>query len=189
MLEGQTADDLQGQLLRRVAARDMEALAEFYDQTAGSLFSVAIRILGDPTEAEEVIQDVFVQLWDKAAIFDSTLGSAIHWALSITRHRSIDRLRSRQRRARLLEEVQNATEMEGEASGPSAGAIEAEETALVRNALDSLPSDQRQAIQMSFFEGKTHLEIADLLQEPLGTIKARIRRGMLKLRDSLQEHE
>ena len=190
MLEGQTADEWQGQLLRRVAARDMEALAEFYDQTAGSLFCVAVRILGDPTEAEEVIQDVFVQLWDKAAIFDSTLGSAIHWALSITRHRSIDRLRSRQRRARLLEEVQNVTEIDSTTGpGPSTGAMEAEEARRVRSALDSLPADQRQAIQMAFFEGKTHLEIAGLLQEPLGTIKARIRRGMLKLRGSLQKHE
>jgi RNA polymerase sigma-70 factor (ECF subfamily) len=190
MLEGPTAEDSQGHLLRRVAARDMEALAKFYDQTAGALFSVAIRILGDPTEAEEVIQDVFVQIWDKAPIFDPALGSAIHWALSITRHRAIDRLRSRHRRARLLEEFQNATEPDSTvASGQSPRALHADEAALVRRALDSLPADQRQAIQLAFFEGQTHLEIAEALHQPLGTIKARIRRGMLKLRDSLQEHQ
>src|ERR1043166_10144366 len=104
---GEEAQDAQRQLLQRIAARDLEALSEFYDQTAGSLFSVAVRILGDTGEAEEVIQDVFVQIWEKAAVFDATLGSAFHWVVSIARHRSIDRLRSRQRRARLVEELKN----------------------------------------------------------------------------------
>src|SRR5262245_1455016 len=92
---GEEAQDAQNQLLQRIAARDLEALSEFYDQTAGPLFSVSVRILGDAGEAEEVIQDVFVQIWEKASVFDATLGSAFHWVLSITRHRSIDRLRSR----------------------------------------------------------------------------------------------
>jgi RNA polymerase sigma-70 factor (ECF subfamily) len=187
MLEGQTAEESQAQLLNRVAARDMQALADFYDQTAAPLFSVAVRILGDPNEAEEVVQDVFVQIWDKAASFNATLGSAIHWALSITRHRSIDRLRARQRRARVLDELQNTAPVDfPPAASPSQ--VDTDEAALIRTALDRLPSDQKQAILMAFFEGKTHLEIAEALHEPLGTIKARIRRGMLKLRDGLQEY-
>jgi RNA polymerase sigma-70 factor (ECF subfamily) len=186
MLEGQTAEDTRAQLVQRMATGDVEALSEFYDQTAGALFSVAVRMLGDHAEAEEVIQDVFVQIWENAAVFDTTLGSAIHWALSITRHRAIDRLRARQRRARLLDEWQSSI---AEDAAPSpAERLEGDEAAMVRKALNKLPADQKQALLMAFFEGKTHLEIAASLGEPLGTVKARIRRGMLKLRDSLQEY-
>jgi RNA polymerase sigma-70 factor (ECF subfamily) len=188
MLEGQAAEELHAQLLRRVAAKDTDAVSEFYDQTAGPLFSVALRILGDPAEAEEVIQDVFVQIWEKASVFDPSLGSAIHWALSITRHRSIDRLRSRQRRSRVLDELEATTVTDPQTQTEQDVGFDAEEAVLVRSALGTLPPDQRQAIQMAFFEGKTHLQIAEALHEPLGTIKARIRRGMLKLRDSLQEY-
>jgi RNA polymerase sigma-70 factor (ECF subfamily) len=186
MLEGQATEESQARLLQRIAMRDAQALSDFYDQTAGPLFSVAVRILGDPAEAEEIIQDVFVQIWEKAAVFDTTLGSAIHWALSITRHRSIDRLRARHRRTRLLEELltTNAVEDESEAA---VGRLE-DETAIVRKALNGLPLDQRQPLLMAFFEGKTHTEIADFLGEPLGTVKARIRRGLLKLRANLQEY-
>jgi RNA polymerase sigma-70 factor (ECF subfamily) len=187
MLEGPTAEESHAQLLQRIAARDAQALSEFYDQTVGPLFSVAVRILGDPAEAEEVIQDVFIQIWERAAVFDTTLGSAIHWALSITRHRSIDRLRARQRRARLLDELMT-TNVAQDAPETGPARLERDEAAIVRTALDRLPPDQRQALLMAFFEGKTHLEIAQALGEPLGTIKARIRRSILKLRDSLQEY-
>src|SRR5205085_12542458 len=119
--------------------------------------------------------------------FDPMLGSAFHWALSIARHRSIDRLRARQRRARVIDELNNRAlgEPSSEPS-PDRRAAGAEEIAAVHSALKSLPDEQRLAIEMAFFSGKTHLEIAQALSEPLGTIKARIRRGMLKLRDSLQ---
>ena len=191
MLERETAEETkaaQAQLLQRVAAGDRQAVSELYDQIAAPLFSVAVRILGDAADAEEVIQDVFVQLWEKAAIFDSSLGSAFHWALSITRHRSIDRLRSRQRRARLVEELQNTMSSEVSSQAERASALDAEDAGVVRTALRTLPEDQRQAIELAFFGAKTHLEIAESLNEPLGTIKARIRRGMMKLRDSLQEY-
>src|SRR5439155_825912 len=105
MRDLQAAEEIQTQLLRRVAAQDRQALADFYDQVAGVLFSTSLRVLGDPQEAEEVIQDVFVQIWDKAGTFDVNLGTPFHWALSITRNRSIDRLRSQQRRARVMEEL------------------------------------------------------------------------------------
>src|SRR5712671_3952219 len=112
MLDPQSVEESQAQLLRRVAAQDRQALAEFYDQVAGVLFSTSARILGDAHEAEEVIQDVFVQIWEKAATFDATLGAPFHWALGITRNRSIDRLRSRQRRSRLIEEMHQAASAE-----------------------------------------------------------------------------
>src|ERR1035441_4028756 len=103
MVDQQTAEESQAQLLLRVAAQDAQALAEFYELTAKPLFSLAVRILGDVSEAEEVIQDVFVQIWKNAPSFAPLLGPAFYWALSITRNRSIDRLRTRQRRARLIE--------------------------------------------------------------------------------------
>jgi len=187
MLEGQTAEQSQAQLLQRIARRDVQALSEFYEQTVGPLFSVAVRILGDRTEAEEVIQDVFLQIWQKAAVFDSALGSGMHWALSITRHRSIDRLRARQRRVRLVDELET-TKPHEDSPESAASRLGNDDAAEVRTALDTLPPDQREALLMAFFESKTHIEIAEALGQPLGTIKARIRRGMLKLRDALQEY-
>jgi RNA polymerase sigma-70 factor, ECF subfamily len=189
MADGPTPEQAQARLLQRVAAGDREAFAEFYDQTAAPLFSLAVRILGDAGEAEEALQDVFVQVWEKATMFDPLLGTAFHWALSITRHRAIDRLRRGQRRARLADELQDAVEADPPpASGPDQEALQADAGAAVRAALKSLPEDQRQAIEMAFFGGLAHPEIAEALRQPLGTIKARIRRGLLKLRDSLQDH-
>jgi len=188
MLEQSTSEE-QAQLVRRIAAGDLQAMSDFYDQTATPLFSVALRILGDSSEAEEVVQDAFVQIWEKAARFDPLLGAAFHWALSITRHRAIDRLRSRQRRARLADQLQESGAGEpAPASAPDLYALDAEESAGVRAALGSLPADQRQAIEMAFLGGLTHPEIAEALGEPLGTVKARIRRGLLKLRESLQTY-
>jgi len=189
MLEGQTVAELQAQLLGRMAAQDTQALSEFYDQTAAPLYSVAVQILGDPAEAEEVIQDVFVQIWEKAATFDAALGAPFHWALSIARHRAIDRLRARQRRGRLLDELRDRPTGALVAEAPlDRNWLPADEAASVRAALNELPPDQRRAIEMAFFGGMTHLEIAEALREPLGTIKARIRRGMLRLRDSLRDY-
>ena len=188
MLDRQTSES-QAQLLRRIAARDRQALAEFYDQTAGTLFSTAIRILGDAHEAEEVIQDAFVQIWGKAATFDAALGKPFYWALSITRNRAIDRLRARQRRVRLADELHEAAVTESPPFAPLIQRVHSQEDlAAVRSAVNGLPGEQRQAIDMAFFGGMTHAEIAEALQEPLGTIKARIRRGMLKLRESLQAY-
>ena len=186
MVDQQTAEESQAQLLLRIAAQDAQALAEFYDLTAKPLFSLAVRILGDVSEAEEVIQDVFVQIWKNAPSFDPLLAPAFHWALSITRHRSIDRLRSRQRRARLIENLETDAAANAPASaGADQDALAAEDTAAVRATLGTLPAEQRRVIEMAFFGGLTHQDIAKALNEPLGTVKARIRRGLLKLRDSL----
>jgi RNA polymerase sigma-70 factor (ECF subfamily) len=189
MLDRQTTEESQAQLLRRIAGQDRQALAEFYDLTAGTLYSTAVRILGDAHEAEEVIQDAYLQIWGKAATFDAALGAPFYWALSITRNRAIDRLRARQRRARLAEELHEAAAADSPPSAPPfQSALGEEEQTAVRAAVKGLPGEQRQAIEMAFFRGMTHAEIAEALQEPLGTIKARIRRGMLKLRDNLQAY-
>ena len=189
MLDQRTAEESQAGLLHRIAAQDRQALAEFYDQTAAVLFSTAVRILGDAHEAEEIVQDVFVQIWNKAATFDDALGAPFHWAVGITRNRSIDRLRARQRRTRALEKMTEETANQPAASVPrNEFALSEEELTGVRSAVKRLPSDQRQAIEMAFFGGMAHSEIAGALNQPLGTVKARIRRGMLKLRESLQAY-
>ena len=189
MFDPDTDAETQTRLLGRIAARDRQALAELYDQVAGVLFSTATRILGDAHEAEEVVQDVFVQIWEKAATFDARLGSPIHWTLRIARNRAIDRLRSRQRRTRLVEQLQvNAAVEATTQTAPVLASLGPEELMVIRSAVQGLPTDQRQAIEMAFFGGLTHQEIAESLKEPLGTVKARIRRGMLKLRESLQAY-
>jgi RNA polymerase sigma-70 factor (ECF subfamily) len=189
MLEQETREKSQAELLRRIAAQDREALAQFYDEIVGVLFGTAIRILGDKLEAEEVVQDVFVQIWNKAATFDVALGAPFPWTLGITRNRCIDRLRARKRRALLFSDVGEATALGPAAAEPAGeGALSVDELAAVRSAVASLPQEQRQAIEMAFFGGMTHPEIAEALREPLGTIKARIRRGMLRLRERLQAY-
>ena len=189
MLVRQPADEAQRGLLRRIADGDHHALGELYDQLARVLFSTAVHILGDPREAEEVVQDVFVQVWTKARTFDPALGAPFHWTLCITRNRCIDFLRSRQRRSRLLDEV--AQSVQATAAPPASHAgerLSPGELAAVRGALEALPPDQQHAISLAFFGGMTHAEIAAALSEPLGTVKARIRRGMLKLRDDLEAY-
>jgi RNA polymerase sigma-70 factor (ECF subfamily) len=189
MLDQKTAEETQAELLRRIAAQDREAMAGFYNQMAGVLFSTAVRMLRDSHEAEEVIQDVFVQIWNKAATFDHALGAPFHWALGITRNRCIDRLRARQRRSCLLDDLADAAPFELAPCAASAqNLLSMDELAVVRSAVEGLSQEQRRPIEMAFFGGMTHLEIAEALDEPLGTIKARIRRGMLKLRESLQAY-
>jgi RNA polymerase sigma-70 factor (ECF subfamily) len=185
----QDLEELQPQLLRRIAAKDRVALDEFYQQTARSLFSVACRMLGNTADAEEVIQDVFVQIWNKAVMFDAEKGQPFHWALALTRNRCIDGLRARQRRMRIMVESPGEPDLEQvvELNHVDAG-LEDMDVAAIRSVVNNLPPNQKRAIEMAFFGGLTHHEIAESLHEPLGTIKARIRRGLLKLREDLKNH-
>jgi RNA polymerase sigma-70 factor (ECF subfamily) len=185
----QDREELQSELLRRIAAQDRDALKEFYDQTAQTLFSIACRMLGNVADAEEVIQDVFVQIWTKAGKFDAGKGQPFHWVLALTRNRCIDGLRARQRRSRIMVETHGEPELE-HAVEPARGdePMMENDIAVIQSVVNNLPKDQRQAIEMAYFGGLTHQEIAESLHEPLGTIKARIRRGMLKLREALQSY-
>ncbi len=173
-------------LLRRMANGDRDALAELYDSMAKPLFATARHILNDPAEAQDVVHDVFLSLWENAASFDSRRGAAFSWAVTLTRNRSIDRLRSRANRARLLGETFPGDLGYGEAEGPGPDASDLGARAeLVRTAVAGLPDEQKRALELAFFSGLTQREIADRLSEPLGTVKARIRRGLIKLRDTL----
>ncbi len=187
MLDSASIEIQQAQLLRRIAEQDAAALTELYAQTATSFFSFAMRMLNNAHDAEEVIQDVFVQIWNKAPSFDPAIGLPFHWAMSIVRNRCIDRLRSRQRHSRVMVEMEDYAKSEPVVGTPALDALLAtNERETVRAALIHLPQEQKQAIEMAFFGGLSHPEIAAELSEPLGTVKARIRRGMLKLRDELE---
>lgn len=179
---------IESELLRQVAGGDQQAFGRLYDSLAGVLYSVVMNILGDPRLAEDVLQDAFVQIWEKAWQFDTRLGTPLSWALTLARNKAIDHLRALQRRRRLVEQL---TEEQGpdlffEVS-TDAQADGRDQAARLRRLVSELPRDQRQAIELAFFAGLTQTEIASTLDEPLGTIKARIRRGMLKLRDALEK--
>jgi RNA polymerase sigma-70 factor, ECF subfamily len=177
----------EAQLVRQAARGDRDAFAALYDLYSRPLYSFAIRILGDPKEAEDVLQEVFLQIWEKASQYDEAAGKPFSWAVTMTRNKAIDRIRSRQRRSRLIEEAaENLGETTSEPAAPAVAGVGPDEAAQIRAAMESLPKDQRRAIEMAFFGGLTHIQIAESLKEPLGTIKARIRRGMLQLRDCLE---
>jgi RNA polymerase sigma-70 factor (ECF subfamily) len=171
-------------LLRRVAGGDRAAFAELYDRFAGVLFSVAFRVVNDREVAEDVLQDVFIQIWEKAPLYDPSRGKPMTWAITLTRNKAIDRLRSVQRRNRLHGEVEREAKSEVRFDGSgSADAVEvAEAGQIVRGALEKLPDEQRVPIEMAFLKSMTQSEIAEALGQPLGTVKARIRRGLLRLR-------
>ncbi len=174
-------------LLERIGRQDGEALAELYDRFAPILFGLAYRMLSQEAEAEDVLQDVFLKVWEKAVVYDARLGTPVAWLITLTRNRATDRLRSVTRRSRILELLRLDDEAihRTEAASPSRSAITQETALAMQEALKHLPHEQRQAIELAFLGGLSQSEIAAELNEPLGTIKARIRRGMLNLRQHL----
>jgi len=148
---------------------------------------VARAIVGDRDRAMEVVQEAFVQIWEKASVYDAARGKPLTWAMTLTRNKAIDHLRRVQRRRRLQDEVSEEAKIwdhivENDSSDEAAAH---ERKEIVRSAVIELSLDQRRAIEMAFFGGMTQQEIAQKLDEPLGTVKARIRRGLLKLRQNL----
>jgi RNA polymerase sigma-70 factor (ECF subfamily) len=175
------------ELLRQIADGDRAAFAEFYDRHSLLMFSVASRILNEPSDAEDVMQEAFVQIWEKAKSFDPKLGKAASWAAILVRNKAIDRIRSSQRRTRLAQEAGPELAFAASSTASANEAIHGTEKAkLIQTAIVELPAEQRRAIEMAYFSGLTHIEISEKLKEPLGTIKARIRRGLLKLREQLE---
>lgn len=177
------------QLIERVAAGDQRAFGELYDRVSGPLFSLAFNMLGDKTEAEDALQEVCLQIWRRAQNYDANKSSVFTWAAMMTRSKAIDRLRARGRRQRVVSgsiEEENAREPASEAPDAADTSEKNDEAARVRKVLRALPNEQMEAIEMAFFRDMTHAEIAEEKGEPLGTIKARIRRGLLRLRDGLK---
>ena len=179
--------------LGKMAGGDGAALAEIYDRHARPVYSLALRILQDAADAEDIVQEVFAQAWRQAPKYDPRRGAPAAWLLTMARSRAIDRLRARRARPEaavrpaLLDErgKQDAPEIPDSSALPDAQLLSAEQVARVRKALEDLPVLQRVALELAFYEGLTHVEIAERLEQPLGTVKTRIRVAMLRLRDAL----
>jgi RNA polymerase sigma-70 factor (ECF subfamily) len=180
------SEDLEA--IRRVARGDADALAFLYDRHSRIIYSLAFRIVGDPPEAEEIVQDVFAQAWRQAERYDTSRGVVVAWLLMIARSRAIDRVRSRRGLPALAPDGEKGLSLMADpAEGPELQTLSAEQVRRLKRALDTLPLQQRMTIQLAFYEGLTHVEIAERLEEPLGTVKTRIRLGLLKLRSAVLE--
>jgi RNA polymerase sigma-70 factor (ECF subfamily) len=172
-------------LIRRMATGDREALAAFYDAYASLAFGLARRILGDPDEAAEVVQDVFWELWRAAPLYDPARGTPEAWITVRARSRAIDKVRSSRRRDEMLgTPLSEATTSSRDAEADSPGS-RVEERELVHGALRELPDNQRAVIELAYLGGLTQSEISTRLAQPLGTVKTRMRLGMERLREVL----
>ncbi len=192
MAEETTQQIADREMLLRVSHGDQASFNALYDRLSGPLYSLALKMLGDPSDAQDALQEVFVQIWSRAKTYDPGKSSVFSWAVLMTRSRAIDRLRARDRRLRVvagsttdearLAEATNASTAESAADTANKN----DEAAHVRALLNNLPEEQQQAIDLAFFGHFTHHQIASRLGQPLGTIKARIRRGLLKLREQIR---
>jgi RNA polymerase sigma-70 factor (ECF subfamily) len=172
-------------LIAAIAAGDRDAFSRFYDLTAPMAFGLIRRVLRDPEAAAEVLQEVFWQVWQDAPRYDPTRGTAEAWLVMRAKTRAIDRLRSIRRRDRtFVAPVDESVAQRREDPAPNP-AVVAEDRGLIQTALAQLPEPQRRVIELAFFEGLTHSEIATRLGEPLGTVKTRARLGLDRLRGVL----
>jgi RNA polymerase sigma-70 factor (ECF subfamily) len=176
-------------LLTRITKRERAAFEELYIRYSNILYATAMKFLKEDADAQDVVQDVFIQIWDKAKLYDPAKGKPLTWALTMTRNRSIDRIRAIQRRTRLRDDFEKETVADESAGIREAlsGVDASERTQILREAVARLSPEQRKVIDLAFFGGLTQSEIADRLGEPLGTVKARARRGLMKLKELLGE--
>jgi len=175
-------------LVARIEGRDADALALLYDRHASRLMGLAHRILGDTGEAEEVLQEVFLYVWRSASSFDASRGTVLAWLLVVTRSRAIDRVRSRRPGSRGslrdLDEISNRPGSED----VEADSVTRQWESLCRSAIADLPADQRRVLELAYFGGLTHQEIAEETATPLGTVKTRARLGLMKLRERIRPY-
>ncbi len=176
-------------LVARVANGDHEAFSQLYDQSSSLLFTLALRMLGDRDEAADLLQEVYLEVWQKIVRYNAARGTPTAWLVTVARSRAIDRLRARASRGHgVTDSITDAlaAEFPDQASGPFEAQADLELRALVTKALAELPEAQQQALALAFYEGLSHTEIAARLNEPLGTVKTRIQLGMSKLRMALR---
>ena len=172
-------------LVELVATGDQSALATLYDATNRLIYSLILRVLGDVSSAEEVLIDVYTQVWRQAASYDANRGAPLAWMATIARSRAIDRLRSGWQDQRRKEPLEVLGDASANMSCPEGSAAASELRKLVRGALNVLTLEQRQVIELAYYSGLSHSEIAAKLNQPLGTVKTRTRLGMMKLREAL----
>ncbi|HKO30240.1 MAG TPA: sigma-70 family RNA polymerase sigma factor [Nitrospiraceae bacterium] len=177
-------------LLARIAKGDQQAYSQLYDHSSTLLFTLAVRILGSHEEAAELLQDVYLEIWRKVSRYDVGRGTPIAWLVTLTKSRAIDRLRARTARgyhATSSLEVGAAAQVADLSPSPFETQADQELRIAVGAAMAGLPQAQQQAIELAYYEGLSHAEIAERLNQPLGTVKTRIKLGMSKLRDGLQQ--
>ena len=182
------ADLQDSELLEALARSDLGAFEELFRRYSHLVFSTCVRVLEDAQAAEDMVQEVFLRLWRRPELFDPERGRFLSWLLSVTRNRAIDELRSRGRRRvhEMPSEMVRDSDEPTASDDPLMAAELADQRQWLRAALAQLPEEQRRAIELAYFGGLTHLEISIMLQQPLGTVKTRIRLGMRKLRVALQ---
>jgi RNA polymerase sigma-70 factor (ECF subfamily) len=181
--EGPTGPDL-AELLRGCGRADEAAFARLYDATSSRIFGLALRVVRDPAQAEEVAQEAFLEIWRTSARFDPAKGSPLGWLLTITHRKAVDRVRSAEatsRRDATYHEQNQAVDHDTTAEAATASL----EARRVRTALASLTPVQREAVELAYFGGYTHTEVAAMLDLPVGTAKTRIRDGLIRLRDTM----
>ena len=185
-MHAQPSEISDNELLSAVARGDEQALAFIYDRYRLILFGLVLRILHDRQEAEDVLQETFLQVWRRAADFDAGRGRVFTWLVTIARSRALDRLRALGSRARTAEEVV-AHSPQDQAGDAAKEAVQSEQGRIVRQALGELPEEQKRTLFLAYFEGLTQTEIAARLGDPLGTVKTRMRAGLMKLREVLRQ--
>jgi RNA polymerase sigma-70 factor (ECF subfamily) len=173
-------------LIKRVAEGDNYALNQLYDSTNRLVFGLVLRILNDRSTAEEVLLDVYTQVWRQAALYDRSRGAPLAWMITIARSRAIDRLRSGRMEQQTKESIDAVGELRATSISPEESTFSSERRQLIHTALDALSPEQREVIELAYYSGLSHTEIAAKLNQPLGTVKTRTRLGMMKLRESLR---
>ena len=170
-------------LLQRIAQKDSASFQALYRKYSGLIFTAIANVLNDHHDAEDVMQEVLVQLWNKAHLYEPRKGKPLTWITTMARNRAIDRIRSKQRRSRLNDDFESENKTDQfEFEDSSADICEVNERSrIVRSAVSKLTPDQKEAVVLAYFSGLTQAEVAERLNEPLGTVKARIRRGVNRL--------
>ena len=171
--------------IEQIAAGDQSALAQFYELTNRLAFGLILRILGDQSTAEEVLLDVYTQVWRQADNYRRERGTPLAWLTTIARTRALDRLRSGRQEMQRKESLDAVADVRSRVADPEETAATSEHQRLVRRALAALTSEQRQVLELAYFSGMSQSEIAAYLGQPLGTVKTRTRLGMLKLKEML----
>jgi RNA polymerase sigma-70 factor (ECF subfamily) len=171
-------------LIERIVAREASAVGDLYDRYSRLLYGLILRILRDRSEADEVLQEVFVAVWNRAETYDAALGSPAGWLVGIARNRAIDRFRANTARERAVESV--PLELQS-SDNPEVSALLGEQQRAVARALDAIPREQRDLIEEAYYLGLTQSELAERHKLPLGTVKTRIRTGLLTLRQQLSQ--
>ncbi|MGH9841017.1 MAG: sigma-70 family RNA polymerase sigma factor, partial [Blastocatellia bacterium] len=170
---------------RKIAAGDQSAIATLYDSTNRLVYGLILRVLGDPSTAEEVLLDIYAQVWRQASAYDTSRGTPLAWLTTIARSRAIDRLRSGWQEQQRKESLDVVGDAPADTASPEEMTVAAERQRFVRQALQQLTPEQREVIELAYYSGLSHSEIAAKLNQPLGTVKTRTRLGMMKLRETL----